>query len=160
MTYFNAMSPEKNIQRNALFSGMEWPPASLMALGSVTKSSNQVLRKNNDDSIEGVRYVVAAEPSTLRPTRAWTINIEHWTCKSLATITARDVLFIRIINSIHNDQNNYEDVVKDISVHNQKMQGNNQNAFNAVMAAVVLISKIDAARLPDIEKTLSIYNLR
>ena len=65
-----------------------WPPTPLSALSAVTRASNQVLEKREDGTLHGVRYVVAAEPSTLRPIRSWTINIEKWSCESLATISA------------------------------------------------------------------------
>ena len=136
-----------------------WPPAPLSALSAVTRASNQVLNKNDDGSLQGVRYVVAAEPATLRPIRSWTINIEKWACKSLATISAEDVLFIRILNKADAEHNEYHQIVKDIEINGKKLNVDNQTGFNAVMAAVLFISKVDAGRLPDIEKTLSVYNL-
>ena len=136
-----------------------WPPAPLSALSAVTRASNQVLEKNNDGSLQGVRYVVAAEPATLRPIRSWTINIEKWTCESLATITAEDILFIRILNKADSQQADYKEIVKDILINGEKVDVDNQTGFNAVMAAVLFVSKVDAGRLPDIGKTLSIYGL-
>ena len=136
-----------------------WPPVPLSALSAVTKASNQVLEKRDDGSLKGVRYVVAAEPATLRPIRSWTINIEKWSCETLATITAEDVLFIRVLNKAEDDRAEYSQVVKDIIVNGEKVTVDNQSGFNAVMAAVLFISKVDAGRLPDIDKTLSVYNL-
>tara|TARA_B100001750_G_scaffold205408_1_gene182441 strand:+ start:2142 stop:2630 length:489 start_codon:yes stop_codon:yes gene_type:complete len=137
-----------------------WPPTPLSALSAVTRASNQVLEKREDGTLHGVRYVVAAEPSTLRPIRSWTINIEKWSCESLATISAEDILFIRILNMSDNDNVEYSRIVKDIIVNGEKLTVDNQSGFNAVMATVLFISKIDAGRLPDIDKTLSIYNFK
>ncbi len=136
-----------------------WPPAPLSALSAITKSSNQVMQKNPDGSIDGVRYVVMAEPISLRPIRSWTINIEKWSCKGVADIVAEDTLSINILNKAGDDITGYVDVVKDITIGGHKIEIDSHNSFNAVMAAVVFISKVDAGRLPDIEKTLSIYNL-
>ena len=152
-------SVKNQSQDQSIIDQHSWPPASLSALNVVTKTSNQVMQKNADGSIEGVRYVIAAEPATLRPIRSWTINIERWACQDIATITAEDVLFIRLINNADKNTIDYGQVVKDILLNGEKITVDNQSGFNAVMAAVLFISKIDAGRLPDIEKTLSIHSV-
>lgn len=152
-------SAENSTKIPSILDQHSWPPAPLAALSAVTRASNQVMEKKDDGSIHGVRYVIAAEPATLRPIRSWTINIEKWSCESLATITAEDILFIRILNRSENGEMDYDRIVKDILLNGEKLTVNNQKGFNAVMAAVLFISKIDAGRIPDIEKTLSIYSL-
>lgn len=136
-----------------------WPPAPLSALEAVRQTSNQVFEKRDDGSIAGLRYEIMAEPTTLKPTKSWTIRIEQWICHDIATITAKDVIFLRILNRADMDDIDFEGLVKDIAIKGTKIKGYNQNAFNAVMVAVLFISKIDAGRIPDILKTLATYNL-
>lgn len=144
----------------SIFADKEWPPKPLSILGTVTKPSNQVLVKDPETGeLKGVRYVVAAEPSNLRPIRSWTITIEKWNCQDVTQISAEDVLFVRILNVPQSADVQYEQIIKDIVVNNAKLTVDNQNSFNAVMAAVLLVAKVDAGRLPDIDKTLRIYNL-
>ncbi len=134
-------------------------PSHIIGLDMLEKLSNQVLKKNEDGSISGLRYVVSAEPSTLRPVKSWIINIEQWHCDEQANIVANDILFIRILNSAKFDAICYDDCIRDVHVHNQKLDVENTYGFNALMASVLFISKIDAGRVPDIQKTLSTYNL-
>lgn len=137
-----------------------WPPAPLSILQKVNRTSNQVFEKKDDGSIAGLRYEVLAEPATLKPTKSWIIRVEQWVCKDTAAIMANDILSLHILNKDLPNQTDYSAIVKDIIVRNAKISANNQGAFNAVMVAVLLISKIDAGRIPDIDKTLSIYQLQ
>jgi hypothetical protein len=148
----------KNNQSSAIQSG-NWPPAAFSALSAITKTSNQVMQKNPDGSLYGVRYVVMPDPVNLRPIRSWTINIEQWACTNIVDIQAKDVLSITILNKTGDDAIGYIDVVNDVKILDHKVKIDSHNSFNAVMAAIVFISKIDAGRIPDIDKTLSIYNL-
>ena len=91
-------------------------------LENLKRPSNQVFQKNADDSLEGVRYIVSTEPSTLRPVRSWTVMIEKWECETMADITAHDVLFIRIANSVGNEIYDYVDIVRDIEINGQKIE--------------------------------------
>ena len=150
---------QKQTFKSPVLQSEYWPPAPLSALSAITQSSNQVMQKNKDGSIEGVRYVVMADPINLRPIRSWTINIEQWHCGNDADITANDILSVKILNKSAQDVCGYGDVVRDIIVSDKKIDMTPQSGFNAVMAAIVFISKIDAGRLPDIQKTLSLYNL-
>lgn len=160
MSYNNAQGDTVMSQdQSVIFEQQNWPPSPFSALGRIKRTSNQILEKNTDGSLHGVRYVIAAEPSSLRPIRSWTINIEKWSCENLATITAEDILFIRIANMADNALNEYGDIVRDIVVNSEKREVDNQIAFNAVMAAILFTSKIDANRMPNIDKTLSLYQL-
>lgn len=145
---------------SSIFADKEWPPKPLSILGTVTKPSNQVLVKDPETgTLSGVRYVVAAEPSNLRPIRSWTITVEKWDYKDATQISAQDVLFVRILNIPQSADVQYEDIIKDIVINGAKLTVDNQNSFNVVMAAVLLVAKVDAGRVPDVEKTLRIYNL-
>lgn len=129
-------------------------------LETLRRPSNQIIVKNSDGSLEGLRYVVATEPSTLRPVKAWTILIEQWFCKTMADITAQDILFIRLLN-VPADKA-YETAsgcVRDIIIMDDRIDPAADNGFNAVMAAGVMINKIDAGRMPDIQKTLQSHRL-
>jgi|GEM_PF-2040117 len=157
----NQVRPLSFKQRdNGIFPEKEWPPRPLSILGSVMKPSNQILVKDPETgTLSGVRYVVAAEPANLRPIRSWTITVEKWDYKDTTQISARDVLFVRILNVPQSADLQYEDLVRDIVISDIKLTVDNQNSFNVIMAAVLLVAKVDAGRVPDIEKTLRIYNL-
>jgi len=129
-------------------------------LGGMTRSSNQVFQKNNDDSLEGVRYIISTQPSRLRPIRSWTILIEHWVCKAADDIVVHDVLRLCIENMESNKTFNYGEIISDIVIDGSKIAIDSNMAFNAAMAAGVLMNKIDAGRVPDIEKILRIYNVQ
>ena len=127
----------------------------LTILENLKRPSNQMMTKNDDGSLDGVRYVISTQPSHLRPIKSWTITIETWTCSALADITVKDTLFLRIIKAPKNTGS----VVQEVYVHNEKTDLNDHIIFNAVMAAGTIINKIDAGRVPNIEKILSIFNL-
>jgi hypothetical protein len=145
-------------QKNQIINTLHGADMPLGILETLKRPSNQVLQKNEDDSLEGIRYVISTEPSSLRPIRSWTILIEKWKCKTMADIVAEDVLFLRIRNTSHNDTYDYADIVGDVVIRGQKQAIDNSVAFNTIMAAGVLINKIDIGRLPDIDKILRIYN--
>ena len=130
-----------------------------MVLESLKRPSNQVIIKNDDGSLQGLRYVVAPESSALRPLKAWTIHIEQWLCKEADTIETEDVLFMRLLKTPTEKYHTHKGCVKDIIVKNNKIAQGESLGFQAVIAASVLINKIDAGRMPDIEKTLRLYNL-
>lgn len=136
-----------------------WSQTPFHILSGFEKPSNQVLQKNSDGTIEGVRYIIATEPSTLRPIKSWTIRIEKWVCQSHADISAEDILFMRIIKAHEAESFQYGHHIRHIELRGQRQKIRNENAFNAFMAAIVLISKIDTGRLPDANKILSIHNL-
>lgn len=143
--------------------GLEWRDSQdvfpSVLLDCLKRPSNHIIIKRPNDSLEGLRYIVTPEPSSLRPVKSWAINIERWTCCSMANITAEDVLFIRILNTVNDGFDAEETVVKDIIVRNEKVSKDKQVVFNAIIAAGVLINKIDAGRFPDINKILETYKL-
>ena len=121
--------------------------------------TSAAISKNKDGTLDGIRYVVTTEPSNLRPIKSWTINIETWHCTAMADIISKDVLFVRLLNVPTDNYHEHKSYIKDIIVENKKLTKDNQTSFNAIMAAGVIINKIDAGRSPDIQKTLKIYNL-
>lgn len=127
----------------------------LLILEDLKRPSNQIMTKNDDGSLDGVRYVVSTQPSQLRPIKSWTITIETWFCSPMADITIKDSLFIRIVNA----PNTKDSVVQEVMVQNKKLNLSKHRIFNAVMAAGTIINKIDAGRFPNTEKILTTYNL-
>ncbi len=140
---------------------MQWPSAVLSVFQNIQQSSNQVLVKNKDqDTIQGVRYILDTEPSNLRPVKSWTIRIEEWKCTAKGTVKAKDILLIRVSNIPQNCRDlSYAQYIKDIYVQDIPMDVSSETSFNAVMATSIFISKINAGRLPNIQKILSLYNL-
>lgn len=143
------------------FKNIEWPSAVLSIFQNMQASSNQVLMKDKEhDAIKGVRYILEAKPSTLRPIKSWVIRIEEWKCNAHGAIMARDILTIKIANMPQQcektqDAHHIQDIcVRDVSIEV------NEFSFNAIMAASIFISKIDAGRLPEVDKILSLYNLQ
>lgn len=129
-------------------------------LDILTPSSNQTLQKNDDGSIYGVRYVVSAEPSTLRPVRAWTIQIETFLCDNVANITSEDILFVRLLNRKNQSISDHDYLLDSIMVRNHKIDVNgNNNGFNAMMAATLIMSQIDARKTPNLNQVLSRFSL-
>lgn len=128
-------------------------------LETFKRPSNQIIVKNDDGSLDGLRYVVATEPSTLRPIKSWTINIEKWHSAVNGDIETEDILLIRLLNIPTGHSYTYQDYIKDVFVRDQKIFKDNDTSFNAVMAAGIFINKIDAGRMPDIKKTLNAYKL-
>lgn len=141
------------------FSKNEWKPSNLTILDFLTKPTSQALEKQTDGSIVGLRYRITTEPSTLRPVRSWGVNIERWMCDERANITATDIMFIRLLNNNRDIGLNYHDIIQDITIMDEKREINTHNAFNAMMATVLMITKIDSGRMPDVDKILSSYNL-
>lgn len=131
----------------------------LSVLETVKRPSNHILQKNPDDSLEGMRYVVSPEPSTLRPIRSWTVTIEKWECKTMADISAQDILFVRLLNAPGDKTYSYDDLVSDIVIHGTRRKVENIVAFNVVMAAGIFINKIDAGRVPNVDKIMRTYDL-
>ena len=127
----------------------------LLILEDLKRPSNQIMHKNADGSLDGVRYIVATQPSQLRPIKSWTITIETWFCSPMADITIADSLHIRIVNA----PNMKDSVVQEILVRNEKIDLEKMAVFNAVMAAGTIINKIDAGRYPDTEKIMATHNL-
>lgn len=163
MTY-NTINTGETCQKYTCYDNlknMRWPSAVLSIFQNIQQSSNQVLVKNKaQDSIQGIRYVLDTEPSNLRPVKSWTIRIEEWKCTAKGTIHAKDILLIRVSNIPQNcDDLSYAQHIKDIYVQDIPMDVSSDIAFNAVMATSIFISKINAGRLPDIQKILSLYNL-
>lgn len=129
-------------------------------LDILTPSSNQSLQKRADGSIYGVRYVISAEPSTLRPVRAWTIQIETFLCDNVANITSEDILFVRLLNKNNRSISDHDYMLDTIIVRDNKIDSNgNNNGFNAMMAATLIMSQIDARRTPDLNQVLSRFSL-
>ena len=126
-----------------------------------TFQSNQVLEKNEDGSISGIRYVISPQPSIIRPIKAWTINIEKWICDDQGEILSEGILFIRLLNK----PNNYDKAffsnhnVQEVRVFDGQKKAEKKKGFNAVMAAMLFISKIDSGRMVNFQKILSVYNL-
>jgi len=135
-------------------------PFNFSDLDILTPSSNQSLQKRDDGSIYGVRYVVSAEPSTLRPVRAWTIQIETFLCDTVANITSEDILFVRLLNKNNISISDHDYLLDSIMTGDKKIDANaNNNGFNAMMAATLMMSQIDARKTPDVHQVLSRFNL-
>ena len=135
-------------------------PFNFSDLDILTPSSNQSLQKRDDGSIYGVRYVVSAEPSTLRPVRAWTIQIETFLCDTVANITSEDILFVRLLNKNNLSISDHDYLLDSIMTGDKKIDANaNNNGFNAMMAATLMMSQIDARKTPDVHQVLSRFNL-
>lgn len=128
-------------------------------LDGLTRPTNQVLYKHDDDSLEGLRYTIAAQVSSIRSVRSWTILIERWTCETRAEIYADKILLLTINNNELSSGFDYGDVVQDICVNGNNIKPNNTIAFNTVMAAGVIINKIDAGHIPNVNKILRVYNV-
>jgi hypothetical protein len=129
-------------------------------LETLQRPANQIIQKDENGDIMGMRYVVATEPSTLRPIKSWTITIEKWHYKTEIDIIAEDVLFLRLKNfRLENGLSDYSAFVKDIVVNGQKCDCDQMTGFHAVMAAGIFINKIDASRMPDADKILKTYRL-
>lgn len=136
----------------------QWPPVFLSVFKNLQQTSNHVLRKNkNTDSIEGVRYLITTEPSTLRPVKSWSIRIETWSCKPNGAIQTEDILGVRIANMHHPKP--HQDYIRDVTLGGCSLDINEDNISGAMMALAIFISKIDAGRMPNIEQILSLYNL-
>lgn len=130
----------------------------LAKLNRLENSSNKILQKKSDGSIRGAHYIISSEPSTLRPIKSWVIHIEEWSCNADSTMTAKDILFIRVLNHPKYDPDGC-DLISEIILGDIKIDVTSDNAQNAMAAALVFISKIDAARMPDTKEILRLYNL-
>jgi hypothetical protein len=138
----------------------EWSSLPLRLLGKIEKSSHQVFQKNNDGSIEGIQYNIVTEPSTFRPVKSWVINLEKWVCDAHADIMVEDILSLRLNNDINKAEAfEYRQSVRHLKVKGKRHKLTDQNAFNAVMAMMVCISKINVGQFPNIDKILSMHNL-
>jgi len=135
-------------------------PFNFSDLDILTPSSNQSLQKQDDGSIYGVRYVVSAEPSSLRPVRAWTIQIETFLCDTVANITSEDILFVKLLNKNNVSISDHDYLLDSVMAGDKKIDaGANNNGFNAMMAATLMMSQIDARKTPDVHQVLSRFNL-
>ena len=160
MVEMNFRNSSHNLSgQNDFLNHKSWPPAAFSILDNVTQSSNQIIQKTPDGLISGIRYVIEAEPSSLRTIKSWTITIEKWFCKNSAAISVNDILSVRLYNDPRASHSDYNHVVKTIIVKNRTKEITGQNGFNAVMAAILFISKIDAGRIPDSDKILKTYHL-
>lgn len=130
----------------------------LVKINRFENTSNKVLSKNADGSISAVHYMIMSEPSTLRPIKSWVVRIEEWSCNPDSTMTAKDVLFIRILNHSKYEPDSHN-LICDISLGQTKIEVNFKNAKNAMAAALAIISKIDAARMPNVKDILELHQL-
>lgn len=130
----------------------------LVKIQRFENSSNKVLSKNGDGSISAVHYMIMSEPSTLRPIKSWVVRIEEWSCNPDSTMTAKDVLFIRILNHSKYDPESHN-LISDIRLGNVKVEVNTRMAQNAMAAALAIISKIDAGRMPNVKDILKLHQL-
>ena len=140
---------------------IQWPPQGLDIFCNIAKPSNQHFEKRASDGVlQGMLYAVTPEPSTLRPIRAWRITIEEWSYADVTQIEVRDVLSIRIVNeALRRADLPYQDVISDLFVRGDRMIVTPHSAFNSLMAAAVIMTKIDAGRLPNLNKIMASYQL-
>ena len=123
-------------------------------------ASNQTIQKNNDGTLSGYHYVVRSEPSSLRPVKAWTITVEEWECThSNTAISSNDILFLRITNSFKPFEDINANHIRDMKILGKRCANLDNQGFNALMEAFLMMTKIDAGRAPDIEKILNLYHL-
>ena len=148
----------KKMQNTDYYSSFHGIQSPLTKINRLENSSNKILRKNADGSILGMHYRISSEPSRLRPVKSWIIHIEEWSCNADSTMTAKDILFIRILNHPQHEKN-HQDLITEIVVGDLRTDLTIQNTRNAMAAALVVISKIDAGRMPDINEIFKLYNL-
>jgi hypothetical protein len=136
------------------------PPGFEMIFQNLSQSSLQVIRKGDNKVIEAVRYNIIPEPSTLRPIKSWLLQIEQWSCDEILWISSRDVIAIRVIHSpLSHSVHGYSQFIKDIFACDTAVKINTENGLNALMAFILIKSKIEAGRFPDIQKILSLHQL-
>lgn len=123
----------------------------------LTQSSNQILNKNDDGTIYGIRYVITPKPATLRPVKSWDVIIDEWVCDESANVSVQDILKLSLYNAVNGDRKS--PIITDITLYDDKIKNIADKGFNALMASMVFTSKINAGRMPDIQKILSLYNL-
>jgi len=98
--------------------------------------------------------------TSLRPVRAWTIQIETFLCDTVANITSEDILFVKLLNKNNVSISDHDYLLDSVMAGDKKIDaGANNNGFNAMMAATLMMSQIDARKTPDVHQVLSRFNL-
>jgi hypothetical protein len=142
-----------NILSNGSDQGAE--TVSSVFLNRLYNSSNQLIDKNSDGSIQAVRYVIAAETSCLRSVKGWVIDIDDYYGDCEGRISSDNILSVHIRNE--HSQNGKKHLIKKVMVRGNRICRN--LSLDPLMAAFLIISKIDAGRMPDIDRILSLHNL-
>ena len=144
---------------NTTANSNDWNFNPLSLFQRMENSSNQVFKKDSDGSIKGVRYVIMSEPARSKPIRAWTINIEQWVCSEQENIVAKDIISLKTLNHPRYCDVDTTNMIDAIWIKDKEINLNDKNAFNALMATILFISKIDASTMPNIEKILALHGL-
>ena len=140
-----------------------YAPSPLRTLLDNNFKTNQVFEKDRvHDTIIGLRYKINAYQSVLRNQSSWSILIEEMVCDLSSNISVSDIITVTVANNpdcILGNLARYDDCIASIAVNGIKKDVSENTGFNATMALIVMISKIDDGCMPNIDKILSAYNL-
>ena len=128
---------------------------------SLDEGSNQIITKNMDGSLAGVRYCVEPVSSQLRRQKGWRITVDEWECAAnMMDMSSRRAIELRIYIPFGAGQEALIECKKSTKNGNDCVHHHTAHAYNILMAAFIIMAKIDGGQMPDTESVIENYAAR